>query len=152
MRRSTLVTLLVVGALAYGFYLIPKLSSEQQQVKEYEYYTDFLQAFDANKIATVKLVSSQVAEGDFKQGAEGDYTKFTVRVEADQELVHELVAHKKERELDALKAGRPRIADAAVRRLQRTAPLRLRHLAAHARRVHPGLRRTARPDDRALGP
>ena len=100
MRRSTLVTLLVVGALAYGFYLIPKLSSEQQQVKEYEYYTDFLQAFDANKIATVKLVSSQVAEGDFKQGAEGDYTKFTVRVEADQELVHELVAHKKERELD----------------------------------------------------
>ncbi len=106
MRRNTLVTLLVIGALAYAFYVIPKLGTEQQQVKQYEYYTDFLKAFDAGKIATVNIVASQFAEGDFKKGAEGKYTKFRAQVPPDQELVHKLVARKNERKLD-VKIGVP---------------------------------------------
>ena len=45
MRRNSIVTLLVVAAVVYVFVMIPRLTTEQVKVKEYEYYTDFHDAF-----------------------------------------------------------------------------------------------------------
>ena len=91
MRHRTVVTLLVIGALVYAFVMIPRLATEQQQVKEYKAYTDFLEDFDAGRIATVTVVGMQLAQGEFREGAKGNYDKFTVEVQPDPQLVDGLV-------------------------------------------------------------
>ena len=45
-RNNTIVTLVVLGALVYAFIMIPKLSNEQTRVKEYQYYSKFLDKFE----------------------------------------------------------------------------------------------------------
>jgi cell division protease FtsH len=99
MRQRTLVTLLVLGALLYAFFIIPKLAGERHQVKQYDSYSDFLDDFDAGKIATVKVVGTQAVQGDFKPNAGGKYDKFKVQVQ-DPDLMSELQARKEQKGLE----------------------------------------------------
>ncbi len=99
MRRKTIVTVLVILAVGYVFYMIPRLATEQNRVKEYEAYTDFYQDFQDGKIATLTIVDGQNAEGEFIEDADIEYDRFTVRVPSDPELVSKLQQVKEDREL-----------------------------------------------------
>jgi len=90
MRRNTIVTILVVLAVAYVFYMIPRLATEPTRVKEYEYYTDFYDDFVAGNLETVEVITGQTAEGKFKEDAPGDFDRYTVKVPPDQELLARL--------------------------------------------------------------
>jgi len=99
MRRNGIVTLLVIAAVVYVFVMIPKLTTPQVKVKDYEYYTDFYDAFIGGEIATVEVVTGQSASGEFKEGAEGDFDRYTVRVPPDEEFQARLQAVNEERKL-----------------------------------------------------
>jgi len=91
-RSNTIVTLVILGALAYAFIMIPRLHDEQVRVKRYEFFTEFLDDFRAGRISEVKIIAGADAIGKYYQGAVGDYTDFRVRVPADPELVDKLQA------------------------------------------------------------
>jgi len=112
MRRNTLVTLLVLGALVYAFFMIPRLATEQHKVKQYEFSTEFMADFDAGKIATVMVVGAELAEGEFKEGAAGEFDRFRVQVQPDPELVDKLLARAEEKGLDVnIGAAHPSLAE-----------------------------------------
>ncbi len=100
MRRNTIVTILVLLAVGYVFYMIPRLATEQSRVKEYEYYKEFYDDFKAGNIATVTVVNGQEAEGDFVEDAVGDFERYTVSVPPDEELVDKLIAVAEEKGID----------------------------------------------------
>jgi cell division protease FtsH len=99
MRRNTIVTILVVLAVAYVFYMIPRLATEPTRVKEYEYYTEFYDDFLEGQIKTVEVVTGQTAEGEFKEDAAEDFDRYTVKVPPDDELVARLEDANRENEL-----------------------------------------------------
>ncbi len=99
MRRNTIVTILVILAVGYVFYMIPRLAMEQDRVLEYEHYTDFWEDFTEDKLATVTVVHGREAKGQFADDAGVEYDSFTVRVPADPELVTKLQHTRDEREL-----------------------------------------------------
>ncbi len=99
MRRNTIVTIIVVAALAYVFYMIPRLADEQKQVKQYDYYSEFYADFIAGHIADVTVVNGQELEGEFKPDVPGGYDRFIVSVQGENVLA-DLMAAKKEYELD----------------------------------------------------
>jgi len=90
MRRNTVVTILVMAAVAYVFYMIPRLAVEPTRVKEYEFYTDFYDDFIEGHIRTVEVVAGQTAEGEFKDDAPDDFDSYTVKVPPDEELIARL--------------------------------------------------------------
>ncbi|MFO8079770.1 MAG: ATP-dependent zinc metalloprotease FtsH, partial [Armatimonadota bacterium] len=100
MRRNTIVTILVVMAVAYVFYMIPRLATEQTRVKEYEYYTDFYDAFTAGHLETLEVITGQTAEGEFKEDAPEEFERYTVKVPPDEELLARLQTAKEEHGLD----------------------------------------------------
>ncbi len=89
-RGNTIVTLVVVGVLAYAFYMIPKLSTEQERVKKYDYFSEFMDDFEAGRISEVILSVERVAKGTFRDGMPGGYKEFEVQVGEDPELVDKL--------------------------------------------------------------
>ncbi len=99
MRRNSIVTLLVVAAVVYVFVMIPRLTTEQVKVKEYEYYTDFHDAFTSGEIANVEVITGQSASGDFTEGAEGDFDRYIVRVPPDDEFLARLQAENEAQDL-----------------------------------------------------
>jgi cell division protease FtsH len=100
MRRNTIVTILVVMAVAYVFYMIPRLATEPTRVKEYEYYTDFYDAFTEGHIETVEVITGQTAEGEFKEDSPEEFDSYTVKVPPDEELLARLQNAKQEHGLD----------------------------------------------------
>ena len=108
MRRNTIVTLVMLGTLAYIFYLIPQLSNEQSRMKKYDYVSEFMADFEAGHIAQVKVTANYEAQGKFKPTAVEDYTDFIVEVPTDPEFVDKLMALNDERELGVL-IGAPRM-------------------------------------------
>ena len=108
MRRNTIVTLVMLGTLAYIFYLIPQLGKEQSRMKEYDYVSEFMDDFEAGHISQVKVTANYEAPGQFKSGAVEDYTDFTVEVPTDPEFVDKLMALNDEEQLGVL-IGAPRM-------------------------------------------
>ncbi len=108
MRRNTIVTLVMLGTLAYIFYLIPQLSNEQSRMKKYDYVSEFMDDFEAGHIAQVKVTANYEAQGTFKPAAVEDYTDFTVEVPADPEFVDKLMALNDSKGLGVL-IGAPRM-------------------------------------------
>ena len=100
MRRNSIVTILVVAAVVYVFVMIPRLTTEQVKVKEFEYLTDFDEAFRAGEIATVEVIAGQSAGGEFAPDASEDYERYTVNPPPDEEFVARLMAMKEELGLD----------------------------------------------------
>jgi cell division protease FtsH len=100
MRRNTIVTLIVLLAMGYVFYMIPKLSAQEQQVKRYDHFSEFYQDFIAGKIAEVKVINGQEAEGKFHPGAVGSAERFVTTVPPDPELVDKLMAIATEKGLE----------------------------------------------------
>ncbi len=100
MRRNVIVTILVLMAVGYVFYMIPRLATEQDQVKEYEYYSQFEEDFIAGHIDTVTVVNGQRLEGEFAEDAPGGFDTYTVVYQGDDPL-EKLMAMKKEHGLKA---------------------------------------------------
>jgi len=107
MRRNTIVTIIVVAALAYVFYMIPRLADEQQQVKQYDHYSEFHTDFLAGHIEEVMVVNGQEAEGTFGPTAPGGHARFVVSVPPDEELVDKLMATAREHDLSVKIGSRP---------------------------------------------
>ncbi|HCA47412.1 MAG TPA: cell division protein FtsH [Armatimonadetes bacterium] len=80
--------------------MIPRLTTEQVKVKQFEYLTDFDEAFRAGDIATVEVIAGQSASGEFVPGAADDYERYTVNPPPDEEFVARLMATRDELGLD----------------------------------------------------
>ncbi len=108
MRRNTIVSLVMLGTLAYIFYLIPQLSKEQSRMKKYDYVSEFMDDFEAGHIAQVKVTANYEAKGEFKLDAVENYTDFVVEVPTDPEFVDKLMAINNEKQL-GVHIGAPRL-------------------------------------------
>lgn len=91
-RQNPFVILLVIGAILFAFYMMPRLSGQGPVVKEY-IYSEFMAALDAGKIKSIKLTGEARAEGTFVPGAFPNgpqYDKFTAEFKHSPEVVWEL--------------------------------------------------------------
>ncbi len=93
-RQNPFVIVLVISAIVFAFYMIPRLSGQAVAVKEYEYYSEFRDDLEAGKITTVRLIAGERAEGEFAPnafaGSAEPYEKYRVEYRHDPELVETL--------------------------------------------------------------
>ncbi|NLO06806.1 MAG: ATP-dependent zinc metalloprotease FtsH [candidate division WS1 bacterium] len=80
--------------------MIPKLATEQTQVNEYKYYSQFYQDFVDGKIATVMVVNGLQAEGEYAVDADVAWQRYTTSVPPDPELIDKLMVVARERGLE----------------------------------------------------
>jgi len=78
-------------AMAYAFYMIPKLSQKAQTRYTYEHNTEFYKDFMGEKFEEVTLISRERAEGKFKVGQKQPYTTFQATIPWDETLAMKLV-------------------------------------------------------------
>ena len=94
-KQNPLVFLLVLATIGYMIYTIPKLSAQNQLVKTYEYYSDFVDDLKAGKIKTVTVVARERAEGEFDPrtyaGQKTDYKKYRVTAPPSENLTEALM-------------------------------------------------------------
>ncbi len=88
MRWNQIVLILVLAVVAMVVLQIPKLQQRQPTVK-YEYWTQFLEEWNAGEVDTVRISTSQErASGKLKDG-----TRYTVKAPPDPQLWDKLLAH-----------------------------------------------------------
>ncbi len=91
MKQNPVVILLVIIAMAYAFFIIPKLSGQTQTHTTYEYYSQFYNDLKAGNIAEVTLVNREQAKGKFRAGAKGQFETFDVMIPSDENLAQTLI-------------------------------------------------------------
>lgn len=91
-KQNPFVLLLVITAILFAFYMIPRLSGQRPVVKQY-IYSEFMAELDAGKIKSIRLIGGERAEGTFVPGAFANapqYDRFTVEFKYSPEVVWEL--------------------------------------------------------------
>ncbi|MGC9318305.1 MAG: ATP-dependent zinc metalloprotease FtsH [Armatimonadota bacterium] len=106
MRRNMIVTILVLGVIVYVFYMIPRLNTGQNELREYDHYSQFYDDFVAGHVAEVTVVNGEELEGEFKPDAPGGYERFVVSVQG-EDVMNTLMAAKQEHELDTAIGAEP---------------------------------------------
>ncbi len=93
MRSNQIVLILVLAIVAIVVSQIPKIQ-QRQPTKNYRYFSDFLQDWDAGRVKDVKLIGQEKATGELSDG-----TKFTVRIPPDPQLWRQLSQARSEAKL-----------------------------------------------------
>ncbi|MEA3401408.1 MAG: ATP-dependent zinc metalloprotease FtsH [Armatimonadota bacterium] len=106
MRRNMIMTILVLGVIIYVFYMIPRLNTGQNELREYDHYSEFYDDFVAGHIAEVMVINGEELEGTFKPEAPGGYDRFVVSVQG-EDVMNTLMTAKQEHELDTAIGAEP---------------------------------------------
>lgn len=91
MKQNPFVYILVIAAILVAFWQIPKLSQQSAKTMHYTTYTEFVQDFQAGRIAEVTLYGKEKALGQFQPAQKGPFTNFVVQIPDDPQLAKELM-------------------------------------------------------------
>jgi cell division protease FtsH len=92
MRQNPIVYVIVGAAILLAVWQIGHIGQQTQKIMRYDTYSEFVQDFRADRIATVTLYGKEKATGDFRPNARDGKTMYIVQIPDDPQLAKDLMA------------------------------------------------------------